>query len=490
MPNFESLIPFILVNLLFAGVALAIGFLAGAWFLGGGKDRRAESAEERRKRTLEFERSAMASGRLRDLAHGMASDVGEHSSRVHKITENLQSLDLSDIEATGAGIVSALSEIVTANDTLQQRLAKAEAQIKAQAEEIRGYELEARTDSLTGLSNRRAFDDELKRRYSEWERKATTFSLMLVDIDHFKEFNDNFGHQAGDEVLRRVGKNLADACREMDLPCRYGGEEFAVVMPATLAADGKTCAERVRQAIEQMTVDFEGKSLKVTCSIGLAQVIRSDDTVRILKRADEALYQSKTAGRNCGHLHDGQFSVPFSPGLGEATPSQIPPGAERVATQMLETLPNRTRFADELRRRISESHRTGDPIAVVVVGVAGFDEIKKVYGPTIGCLTLDAVAQYLSGTMREMDLVARISESVFAVMLPGATLVEATLAAERTNKSLQGRSIPNVGDDLDLHIRIGMSELNASDTVETMVGRAEAMLAGADKTAAPEHAMQ
>ena len=114
---------------------------------------------------------------------------------------------------------------------LQNRLAQAEKQIAAQAADLRSYETEARTDSLTGLANRRAFDDEMQRRFAEWQRRRTPFSLMILDIDHFKQFNDSHGHPAGDEVLRNVGKVLVKTARQMDLPCRYGGEEFAVILP-------------------------------------------------------------------------------------------------------------------------------------------------------------------------------------------------------------------------------------------------------------------
>src|SRR6185295_757566 len=135
-----------------------------------------------------------------------------------------------------------------ANAELQQRLEQAEKQLAVQAVQIKAHESEARTDSLTTLSNRRAFDDELKRRLNEWQRKGTPCTLVMMDIDFFKKFNDTHGHQVGDEVLRQVAKVLGVQSREMDIPCRYGGEEFAVILPATEALKACKVAERIRAA--------------------------------------------------------------------------------------------------------------------------------------------------------------------------------------------------------------------------------------------------
>ncbi len=483
----ESILPLLCLTVVFAGVALAIGFVTG-WFCSLRRVKSTEAGEaegsvERGKRRIANERTAMATDRLRDLAASMASDVGTHSSQVEKITQGLQSLDLTDIEATGEGLVSALSQIVAANDALQDRLAKAENQIIEQAQEIRTHESEARTDALTGLANRRAFDDEMKRRFSEWTRKATPLSLLILDIDFFKKFNDTHGHQAGDEVLRCVGKKLAETVREMDLACRYGGEEFAVVMPATTSVDGKVGAERVRKAIEGMTVTFEGKNLKVTASVGLAQVNNSDDCGRVLQRADKALYQSKAAGRNCGHLHDGQRSVPFLSGKEKTKVDPLAQAMEPVVTQTLDQLPNRTKFADELRRRTAESHRTEAPLAVVIVEVGGYGDIKREFGAAVSGMTLDSVAQFLKNSLRELDLLARIAENHFAVMLPESSKQEALETMERAIQALDHCSLP-VGDgNLDLQIGFGVAEIQPTDTVETLVGRAEKHLVANQKAA-------
>ena len=267
---------FLIVNLLCACIALGIGFAAGVWFFGAkmakpatpppAKKPPAKPAEDPKRAA---ERTAMAASRVADLAKNVASDVGDHAAKMKAISADLAGID-RESDGANAAVFTAMDQMIAANTQLQQRLEQAEKQLAVQAVEIKTHESEARTDSLTGLSNRRAFDDELKRRLGEWQRKGTPCTLVLMDIDFFKKFNDTHGHQVGDEVLRQVAKVLAKQSREMDIPCRYGGEEFAAILPATDAVNACKVAERIRAAIEASTTTCEGKTLKVTCSLGVS----------------------------------------------------------------------------------------------------------------------------------------------------------------------------------------------------------------------------
>lgn len=476
----------VVLNLVFAIGAVALGFVVGAWVATNRRNQRPTSAppatpepivaELPKEVEIEIERTALATDRLRDLATGVASEVGEHSTRMGEITAGLRALDTSNIEATGAGLVSALAKIVAANEALQDRLAKAEEQIEVQAREIHLHESEARTDSLTNLANRRAFDDEMKRRCAEAHRKGTPLTLLIMDIDYFKKFNDSHGHQAGDEVLRKVGRKLTETCRDMDLPCRYGGEEFAIVMPATLMADAKIAAERIRTAVENMPVVFEGKDLRVTTSVGLAQLSGQDDIPRLVRRADAALYASKNAGRNCGHWHDGDESHPFTERILKAQQTDRARQAKNQPAPLLDSLPNRTKFADELRRRIAESSRTDQPIAVLVVELGNHDWVKSQFGSEAGYLALDTVAKALHASLRDMDLLARLSESRFAVMLPENTINTTEVVASRAAQALRKRTFTVGEQSISLQLRVGSAQHRTGDSVEVLVGRAEADL--------------
>src|SRR5205807_6991032 len=117
------------------------------------------------------------------------------------------------------------------------------------------------TDALTGAPNRRRFDAELTNRLAAWNAQHTPFCLMMLDVDHFKKFNDTHGHLAGDEVLRLVGKTLKAAVRSADFVARYGGEEFSVIMPQATLTQAVESADRVRKSIENAECSFEGKTL-------------------------------------------------------------------------------------------------------------------------------------------------------------------------------------------------------------------------------------
>lgn len=151
------------------------------------------------------------------------------------------------------------------------------------------------TDSLTGVSNRRAFDEKLIEEHQRSARSRHPFSLLLADIDHFKAFNDGFGHQAGDEVLERVARIMQSTVRNSDMAARYGGEEFAVIMPNTGKFGALELAERLRRAIE--CTEWLGR--QVTVSIGVTTFESGQSIPALIEEADRAMYAAKECGRNC-----------------------------------------------------------------------------------------------------------------------------------------------------------------------------------------------
>jgi len=157
------------------------------------------------------------------------------------------------------------------------------------------------TDQLTGLHNRRYMTGQLDALVQRAVRGGAPVAALLIDIDHFKKINDSFGHDVGDEVLREFGVRLATNVRAIDLPCRYGGEEFVTLMPDTQIADAERIADRIRRYIggSPFRVASGSDLLTVTISIGVAVTLGESDTPEaLLKRADEALYEAKAAGRN------------------------------------------------------------------------------------------------------------------------------------------------------------------------------------------------
>lgn len=156
-------------------------------------------------------------------------------------------------------------------------------------------------DGLTGLRNRRWLDENLPRLVSRHQKSESTLSLIMLDIDYFKKFNDTYGHGAGDWVLTTVGRAIETRLRPTDFGVRYGGEEFTVILPHTDLAGGFVTAERLRQKISTTPIQtFEGIDLPfVNISLGVGQLTADESPAKFLKRVDEALYRAKKRGRNC-----------------------------------------------------------------------------------------------------------------------------------------------------------------------------------------------
>lgn len=473
--------PLLLVNLIFAAIALAVGFAAGAWVTGGkaSDPQPTEPTDEpgstSQEQVLAAERTLLASDRLRDLAASVASDVGTHNANIGAIEARLSG-EQNAGQATPDAVLQALAEIGKANDALQNKLSKAEDQIQAQAQQIRTHESEARTDSLTNLPNRRAFDDELMRRVAEWQRFDTPLSLLILDVDHFKRFNDTHGHQAGDEVLRQVGKTLAECVREMDLPCRYGGEEFAIVMPATDSEGGRVLAERVRSAIESMEVEFEGKNLSVTASLGLAGILHEEDHGLFLKRADEALYVSKDAGRNNAHWHTGETSIPITPGKATPEPSEES-HSEPASTLVLDGLPNRTRFLEILRAEVRVAQESAAPLTILGAEFEGYRQLLDEYGDAVARLTLDSIAQFLDNALQPDDQLGTLGEGHFVILMPRQDADQVARVGKRINTALANCSIPLGQTELPLGTTMSVTAMTESDTAVSLMQRLESNLA-------------
>jgi diguanylate cyclase (GGDEF)-like protein len=164
---------------------------------------------------------------------------------------------------------------------------------------VEAMEKLAVTDELTGLYNRRAFDGMGAKEVERARRYKRPLSLILFDIDHFKDVNDSYGHPVGDHVLQVLTRLVTKTTRSTDIVCRFGGEEFIVLMPEAGREEGLAMAERLRQEISRMTIVTAGGTLSLTVSLGLAELLPEDESLEnLIARADRAMYQAKAAGRN------------------------------------------------------------------------------------------------------------------------------------------------------------------------------------------------
>jgi len=433
--------------------------------------------------------------KLHEIATRLTQEVGEHSASMHEINTELQGIDAQDGEKAIKVVLTVVDRIATANRQLTDRLGSAQDTIEQQSHLLESQMADALTDALTKIANRRAFDHELQRRYAEWRRKQTPLAMLMMDVDHFKWFNDQHGHLAGDEVLKRVAQVLAENMREMDLVARYGGEEFAAILPDTDLESGKVAAERVRAAIERDTLEFDGEVLRVTASVGLAQATVGDDAEGIIRRADEALYASKEAGRNCAHYQDGATCVlisagrttdedqPTSPKAQPAaaaaqkaspTPAEKTGGRARVRlTDKLTRLPTLAALQQALRQRIAEWRRLKVPLSLIVLKLDEFERIRDI-GEKASDFAVDAVARLLQAASRDMDLVARCQEDEFAIMLPSCELNEAISPAERVRTAVAAcDKLKYEGTTVRFTISVGIAEATAEDDANTLFARAE-----------------
>lgn len=189
------------------------------------------------------------------------------------------------------------------------RNALARAQLKAELRRL------AVMDDLTNLYNRRHFNAVIETEFARARRYGQPLACLMLDIDHFKRFNDTRGHPCGDAVLRHLSGVLRDIARQMDVVARYGGEEFAVLLPNTDLDGAWVVAERIRHTMSESVVEFDGARLRVTLSIGVAtsEQAEIDDTQALIKRADDALFQAKRAGRN--QVRRGEATAPPAMGL-------------------------------------------------------------------------------------------------------------------------------------------------------------------------------
>ncbi|TWR89160.1 diguanylate cyclase [Pseudomonas saxonica] len=193
---------------------------------------------------------------------------------------------------------------------LAERVVQMEQQAQSYRDHLEEQRKKALIDPLTGLPNRAAWAERLAQEVAQWQARGTPLLIAMLDLDHFKRINDGYGHLAGDKVLKIIAAQLRKHLRAGDFMARFGGEEFVLLMPDTALDEGTVLAEQLRAAIEACPFHFKGEPVTITVSIGVSAFKAGDRSERVLKRADEALYQAKYKGRNCVESISGKVEHP------------------------------------------------------------------------------------------------------------------------------------------------------------------------------------
>jgi diguanylate cyclase len=287
-------------------------FYAGLWVLsslivgvGMGLFFRRRAAEEASAPSPAAEQERQAT--LKTLAEvlnaveRLNTEVGSHDTEIRAVGKSVGEMKVTgELGAIQQAIIGHIGSVLHSNQKMKDDLVVAQYQIEHQAQELDRTRLEARVDPLSGVGNRKAFDETMQWLVTTWKRDREPFVLILADVDRFKWVNDTHGHQAGDHVLVQLGALLKLCVRGGDIVTRYGGDEFAILLPRTEMPAGNQVAARLRIQIWRSSFHMGGRGEQgvVSLSVGVAASKEGDTIESVVGRADRALYKAKEAGRN------------------------------------------------------------------------------------------------------------------------------------------------------------------------------------------------
>jgi diguanylate cyclase len=292
----ESLGPILIWVLASVLVSLVLGYCIG---------KSTRSNKEQRSAEIDRRAAMAALVELLKSVEDLTCDVDSRSTEMQAVHHHVGGIKASgELEMVRQVLMQQVASVLESNQKLEDDLIYARCRMEEQAEELDRARREAHTDALSGVSNRKSFDEKLLLLLGGLKRGGEPFVLILCDMDHFKWINDTHGHQAGDNVLRQFGLLLKRCVREGDVVSRYGGDEFAILLPRIDLQTGMKIADRLRLEVTKTNFGLASadEEASVTLSVGVALARKGDNPESIIERADEALYTSKRGGRNQVHF--------------------------------------------------------------------------------------------------------------------------------------------------------------------------------------------
>ncbi|MBR9825487.1 MAG: GGDEF domain-containing protein [Alphaproteobacteria bacterium] len=241
-------------------------------------------------------------GAVKESLEAFGRDTAAYGEALEGASDKLEKAkDQSSIKVLVESLVSATAKMQRRSQHLEDRLHETSKEVDQLRNNLEKVREEAMTDALTGIANRKRFDESLRRAKRDTDTNGTPLSLVLCDIDFFKRFNDTWGHQTGDQIIRFVAGCLTRHSEDAHLVARYGGEEFAIVMPQTSPVDAAQIAEKIRRTVESKKLLRKSTNEdlgNITVSLGIANYNGNESIEELIERADNNLYRSKTEGRN------------------------------------------------------------------------------------------------------------------------------------------------------------------------------------------------
>lgn len=240
---------------------------------------------------------------LYDEIQKVLKNVSEHDREISKGGERLEEIATTvpsqHIHEVLNRIMQEVRGLKNINRKFIRKLEEQRGEIERLREELRKVKEEASIDPLTGLRNRRSFERALREFFRDFKKFGYPFSIIMMDLDNFKDINDTYGHLAGDKVLKEIGNILRNYLRAKDIPARTGGEEFTIILPGISKEEATLVAERLRKVIANYTVEHENTKINPTASFGVSEMREGIEAPEdLIKEADEKLYQAKRTGKN------------------------------------------------------------------------------------------------------------------------------------------------------------------------------------------------